>query len=318
MVGVETTTIVEGLREPLGKVGSAPPVEPGPPRLWFLSLEITGRCQLHCRHCYADSGPWGDHGTMTTPDWRRRLEEAAAMEVRMVQLIGGEPTLHPDLPDLVRHGLDLGLRVEVYSNLARPIPERLGQVFALPGVALATSYHAADPETHDRVTGRRGSHRWTRANIVEALRRGIPLRVGVVAVSQDQDLQAAIADLEALGVAGIGVDRVREVGRGVRGRGPGIDQLCGHCGEGRLAISPNGEAWPCVFARWLVLGNVRTTPLADLHRRARPVRERLQREFPSFARSTRCPPSDGNPCGGPLCIPHLRPRHRSPRLGAEG
>ncbi|HZV49130.1 MAG TPA: radical SAM protein, partial [Candidatus Dormibacteraeota bacterium] len=63
-------------------------------------MEITGRCQLHCRHCYADSGPWGDHGTMTTPDWRRRLEEAAAMEVRMVQLIGGEPTLHPDLPDL--------------------------------------------------------------------------------------------------------------------------------------------------------------------------------------------------------------------------
>ncbi|HLH70076.1 MAG TPA: SPASM domain-containing protein, partial [Candidatus Dormibacteraeota bacterium] len=120
------------------------------------------------------------------------------------------------------------------------------------------------------------------------------------------------------GVAGIGVDRLREVGRGARDCAPDLDQLCGHCGEGRLAISPNGEAWPCVFARWLVLGNVRTTSLADLHRRARPVRERLQREFHSLARSTRCPPSDGNPCGGPLCIPHLRPRHRSPRLGAEG
>jgi len=285
--------------------GADSPLEDTAERLWFLSLEITGRCQLHCRHCYADSGPWGDHGTMTTPDWRRRLEEAAAMEVRMVQLIGGEPTLHPDLPDLVRHGLDLGLGVEVYSNLARPIPEPLGQVFALPGVALATSYHAADPETHDRVTGRRGSHRWTRANIVEALRRGIPLRVGVVAVSQDQDLQAAIADLEALGVAGIGVDRLREVGRGVRGRGPGIDQLCGRCGEGRLAVSPTGEVWPCVLARWLVLGNVRTTPLAEINAGAASVRAELRSGFAGRGGSE-CRPvkGDGDPGG---CDPDYRP-----------
>jgi len=283
--------------------GADSPLEGAAERLWFLSLEVTGRCQLRCRHCYADSGPWGDHGTMTTLDWRRLVEEAAAMEVRMLQLIGGEPTLHPDLPDLVRHALDLGLKVEVYSNLARSIPERLWEVLALPGVALATSYHAADPETHDRVTGRRGSHRWTRANIVEALRRGIPLRVGVVAVSQDQDLQAAIADLEALGVAGIGVDRLREVGRGARDCAPDLDQLCGHCGEGRLAISPNGEAWPCVFARWLPLGRVdETVSLAEVYRASGAARARLQRMLRDLRGPERCGPDGG--CAAPTCVPH--------------
>jgi len=123
-------------------------------RLRFLSLEITGRCQLRCVHGYADSGPWGTHGTMAVQDWRRLLEEAAAMGVGRVQLIGGEPTLHPGLPELVGHALGLGLGVEVYSNLARPLPERLWEVLGLPGVALATSYHAADPGEHDRVTGR--------------------------------------------------------------------------------------------------------------------------------------------------------------------
>jgi hypothetical protein len=35
-------------------------------RLSFLWLEITGRCQLACRHCYAESGPRGTHGSMAT------------------------------------------------------------------------------------------------------------------------------------------------------------------------------------------------------------------------------------------------------------
>jgi hypothetical protein len=141
---------------------------------------------------------------------------------------------------------------------------------------------------------------------------GIPVRVGVVAVGAGQDLRATLAELEALGVASIDVDRVRQVGRGARDRAPDLDRLCGRCADGKLAVSPDGEVWPCVFARWLVVGNVRTTSLADLNRVAWPVRERLRLEFCSSARSTRCPPNDGNPCGGPLCLPHLRHPPRGP------
>lgn len=39
---------------------TALPAETAPLR--FLWLEITGRCQLACAHCYADSGPTGTHG----------------------------------------------------------------------------------------------------------------------------------------------------------------------------------------------------------------------------------------------------------------
>jgi len=148
--------------------------------------------------------------------------------------------------------------------------------------------------------------------LVEALGRGIPVRVGVVAVGEGQDLRATLAELEGLGVVAVGVDRVREVGRGVRGGGPGVEQLCGRCGDGQLAVSPDGEVWPCVFARWLVLGDARTTSLMELNRRARPVRERLRLGFRSSARSTRCSPNDGNPCGGPLCLPHLHHPPRTP------
>src|SRR5262245_43088302 len=108
------------------------------PRLRFLWLEVTGRCNLRCVHCYNASGPEGEHGTMTSTDWRNVSEEAATLGVENVQFIGGEPTLHPDLASLVRCALDCGLGVEVFSNLARPLPPELWEVFVLPGMRLAT------------------------------------------------------------------------------------------------------------------------------------------------------------------------------------
>jgi len=82
-------------------------------RISFVWLEITGKCQLVCEHCYASSGPAGTHGAMAADDWRRVIHEAADLGARMVQFIGGEPTLHPALPQLIDHALDAGVEVEV-------------------------------------------------------------------------------------------------------------------------------------------------------------------------------------------------------------
>src|SRR5947209_19312656 len=90
--------------------------------LRFVWLEITGSCQLACVHCYAESGPTGTHGTMTGGDWRRVIDQAAALGVRLVQFIGGEPTMHPELPRLVDHALQLQVEVEVFSNLVHVTP----------------------------------------------------------------------------------------------------------------------------------------------------------------------------------------------------
>ena len=71
----------------------------------FLELEITGRCQLACTHCYAESGPGGSHGSMTVADWERVITEARDLGVEAVQFIGGEPTLYPGLGRLIRYAL---------------------------------------------------------------------------------------------------------------------------------------------------------------------------------------------------------------------
>lgn len=88
--------------------------------LSFLWLEITGKCQLACGHCYADSGPRGTHGVMRTSDWFRVIDEARELRVPATQFIGGEPTLHPHLPKLVERAVASGIEVEIYSNLGAP------------------------------------------------------------------------------------------------------------------------------------------------------------------------------------------------------
>jgi len=263
--------------------------------LQFAWLEITGLCQLACAHCYAESGPTGTRGTMTGGDWRRVIDQAAALGVHMVQFIGGEPTMHPELPRLVDHALQRHVEVEVFTNLVHVTPQ-LWDTFSRPGVRLATSYYSDQADQHTAVTGRRGSHARTTANIADTVRRSIPLRVGLIDVMDGQRVEQAREHLSALGVAEIGTDRLRQVGRGVGTQDPEVSQLCGNCARGKVAVSPTGDVWPCVFARWMPVGNVHTASLAEIVTSAEmaTVERHLAAVRPVVARcapESRCDPS---------------------------
>lgn len=275
----------------------------------FLWLEITGKCQLACGHCYASSGPDGTHGTMTADDWESVIDQAAALGVSMVQFIGGEPTLHPDLPRLVRYALAANIEVEIYSNLVHVTPT-LWETFRAPGVRLATSYYTDDPQEHRAIT-RRPTLRATTKNIIRAREYGIPLRVGVVGALDQQRTSQGTAVLERLGVTDIGYDDLRQVGRGVRDAAPGVDQLCGRCGDRKAAISPEGEVWPCVFSRWLPAGNVLREPLLDIL--TGPAFTRIVTGLrDAFTSPTSCGPDSCTPRCGPSCSPACHPQYRTP------
>ncbi|MFE6185487.1 radical SAM protein [Streptomyces sp. NPDC056465] len=231
----------------------------------FLELEITGRCQLACSHCYAESGPTQGHGSMTVDDWKRILDEAGAGETKTVQFIGGEPTMHPAFAELVRHALDVGLRVRVYSNLYL-VRDAHWPLFSDPRVDLATSYYSDDPAEHDAITSRKGSHTSTRANIVEAVRRGISVKVGIIHMRDGQRSQEALAEMQSIGVAQVGIDNVRAVGNAATDKRllPSTSELCGRCADGKAAVLPDGTVAPCVMARFLPGGDVKGGTLASV------------------------------------------------------
>ncbi|WP_145497513.1 radical SAM protein [Streptomyces sp. CFMR 7] len=270
----------------------------------FLSLEITSRCQFTCpSQCYAEAGPTRDHGTMTAEDWHRLIDEAAALGTSIVQFIGGEPTLHPQFAALVGHALRVGLNVRVHSNLYKVRADHW-PLFEDPRVDVATTYHSDVAAEHDAITGRDGSHAGTRASIVEALRRGVNLRVAIIDHGNGQRAEEARAEMKALG-ATASIDTVRAVGRAADGLLPSTSSLCGRCANGKAAILPDGRVAPCEIGRFLATGSVRKTSLASVL--ASPEWQQARASVPARTSADPCgpdcAPSDDSSGGGGTCGP---------------
>jgi MoaA/NifB/PqqE/SkfB family radical SAM enzyme len=279
-----------------------------------VELEITGRCQLSCTHCCTSSGPKVSSGAMSPQNWLDVITDVAALGIPAVQFIGGEPTLTPYLPQYIDHALDHGLKVEVYSNLTHVRPG-LWKAFEKPGVCLATSYYSDQAEQHEQITNGPGSYRRTRGNITEALRRGIPLRVGIVEVIEGQRVDQAREELHRLGVTSIKVDRVRKVGRAAdAAEMPTASELCGHCFRHRMSVDPDGQVSGCILSRFLVAGNVREQRLAHILSSDR--WQELTEAVP--LPRTACTPDDSNDCDPadtPACDPAYYAPDPTPSLG---
>ncbi|WP_236574774.1 radical SAM/SPASM domain-containing protein [Nocardiopsis sp. FR26] len=270
---------------------SAPPAGPALSLLW---LDLTRACQLECTHCYNASGPQGGHGSMTRADWLAVIDQAAAAGARQVQLIGGEPTLHPDALDLAAHALDRGMAVEVYSNLVH-VPGRWWHLFQREGMSVATSYYSHDADTHNAMTGRPASHRHTRANIVRAVAVGVQLRVSII-TRDGGSVEATRAELETLGVTRIGVDHIRPYGRGNPGSTNDVSGLCGGCGDGRAAVGPDGTVSPCIMSAWMGVGNTQDEPLAGILTGA-PMAQARDTITAAKKDDPAPPPAPTKPCG---------------------
>lgn len=97
-----------------------------------ILIEITGRCNLSCPTCFAGSSP--QHSEMMSFDeFERQVEQLAAAGKSgsdMIQLSGGEPTIHPNFFEMVDLLFERGFhQVCINSNgikLAQPaFAERL-------------------------------------------------------------------------------------------------------------------------------------------------------------------------------------------------
>ncbi|MFF1717361.1 radical SAM protein [Streptomyces sp. NPDC058268] len=266
--------------------------------LRFLSLEITGRCQLTCPSlCYAASGPTRSHGSMSEDDWWRTIDQAVTLGAEEIQLIGGEPTLHPGFVPIAWHAVNAGLRVRIYSNLFRIRAEHW-QLFEQPTVRLATTYHSSIAAEHDKITGREGSHQATRGNIIEAVERGIPLNVAVLDGGDHERAERARAQLQALGVHDVHVGKVRAVGNAAGTALPSTSALCGRCADQRATVLPTGDVAVCEIGRFLTAGSVLNADLQSVLSSARWAEAcaNVPRRRDPTACHPDCQPADSDSC----------------------
>ncbi len=80
-----------------------------------VSAELTYNCNFFCRHCYIDSGPEREEFA-NSKKLIHVLDILADYGIAIVELTGGEPTLHPDFLAIVKHCAERFLLVSVITN----------------------------------------------------------------------------------------------------------------------------------------------------------------------------------------------------------
>lgn len=246
-------------------------------QLDFMWLELTPRCNLACIHCYLSSDVAAHKSyssLLDTEDWKMTLEEGIEVGCRSVQFTGGEATLHPDLLPLLRFARQIGYeRIELYTNATILTKDMLDE-FKKLGISVAFSLYSFQPDTHDKITQKKGSWKKTVENVKTLVSEGIPLRTGVILMEENKSHYEKTADfLKKLGVESVGSDYVRPTGRG-KELSDSHDasfqdaSLLPLSGDGifkrKIVVAPDGEIYPCILTRDISMGNVYDTPLGDI------------------------------------------------------
>lgn len=154
-----------------------------------LLWDITGKCNLFCKHCYAyDKYEWRNKSgvkrkDMTLEESKRFLNQVKAMGFHHVHLLGGEPLLRPDILDILafaRHDLDLKITMSTNGLLLNS--RMIDCLIDLGIYQVSVSFEGTTAESHDAIRGH-GTFERARSLLKalgdRVLERGTDMLVGV-------------------------------------------------------------------------------------------------------------------------------------------
>lgn len=121
---------------------------------FIVIWEVTRACALACRHCRASAIPHRNPNELSTEEGFALIEDVKAAGTPLLVLTGGDPALRQDLPELVRHAADLGLRVALSPSATPRLTRRLVHRLADAGAAaVSLSLDGATAAAHDAFRG---------------------------------------------------------------------------------------------------------------------------------------------------------------------
>jgi len=163
-------------------------------------IAVTFRCNLRCGFCYAAAGPctanrWPEAPTADIVRILGIIRRDA--QVPSVSFTGGEPTLRTDLPDLVRAGRDLGLRVNLITNGTLLDPTLVADLRRAGLSSAQVSVEGSTAEIHDGLVGLRGAFTRTWQGIKNLRAEGITCHTNTTLNAENRHDAPAIVDLAA-------------------------------------------------------------------------------------------------------------------------
>lgn len=158
----------------------AGPARPEPPPPMGLLAELTHRCSLRCPYCSNPLELDRRSSELTTAEWQRLIDEAAALGVLHIYFSGGEPMLRRDIAELVAHAHGAGLYTNMITSGVGFQPALLDAVAEAGLDHIQLSVQAIDAATCDRVAGYQGALARKHAVAADIARLGLRLTVNAV------------------------------------------------------------------------------------------------------------------------------------------
>jgi radical SAM protein len=116
--------------------------------------EATQACDLACVHCRASAQSERNPQELTTEQGYRLLDEIRSFGEPLMVFTGGDPLKRPDLYDLIRYSVKIGLRTNVTPSATPLLTAEAIDGFKAAGVTrMAISLDGPDAATHDEFRG---------------------------------------------------------------------------------------------------------------------------------------------------------------------
>jgi AdoMet-dependent heme synthase len=146
---------------------------------FIVIWEITRACDLACRHCRAEAAPEADPRELGTAEGLRLLSQVREeFGPVLFVLTGGDPLKRADLPDFIRHGTAIGLRMTITPSVTPLLTTEALQMLHASGIRrVAMSLDGADAGTHDRFRGVDGTFRRTLWALEYARHLGMEIQI---------------------------------------------------------------------------------------------------------------------------------------------
>lgn len=202
--------------------------EKPPQELYYISLQVTEKCNLRCKHCYASAGEANYSHELTVDEWKNIIDsvDEIANHKRVIPIItGGEPFVRKDIMQIIDYTMSKMPNVVVVTNALLLTQETIEQLKARKGLLVQVSLDGACRETHEYIRGQ-GTFDKTLENIKALIKAGI--RIGLSPICTEkffEEIDAYFELAKELGVVTVQLQPVQYIGRAMKD--PNIKRLNG-------------------------------------------------------------------------------------------
>lgn len=178
-----------------------------------IFIYITEHCQLCCNHCYMGQR-LGNPTYMSYEKTVNILEYCRRLGAENITFVGGEPTLHDDLPQIVNYAVKLGYK-NIYIDTNGMLIEKLKLILPRNITFMRVSLDGASAETHNKVRGK-GTFKKVISNINELVTLGY--KIAITTTISQCNIHEALNILplaDRLGISLINFHVFSEEGKGI-------------------------------------------------------------------------------------------------------